>query len=128
MASNDNEILLQCCKCQRQLDMEGKTLTCLHSLCETCVNQEIQRQTSGNGQCPLCDEIVQFDQMTLSPILVGYLECRQMESTEGKCDLCLEDGIESIATNWCKNCQNSSAPNATMSTRNSSKNNTIPSN
>ena len=105
MASNDNEILLQCCKCQRQLDMEGKTLTCLHSLCETCVNQEIQRQTSGNGQCPLCDEIVQFDQMTLSPILVGYLKCRQMESTEGKCDLCLEDGIESIATIWCKNCQ-----------------------
>ena len=22
-----------------------------------------------------------------------------------QCDLCLEDGIESIATNWCKNCQ-----------------------
>ena len=105
MANNDNEILLQCCKCQRQLDMEGKTLTCLHSLCKTCVNQEIQRQTSGNGQCPLCDEIVQFDQMTLSPILVGYLKCRQMESTKGKCDLCLEDGIESIATIWCKNCQ-----------------------
>ena len=105
MANNDNEILLQCCKCQRQLDMEGKTLTCLHSLCEACVNKEIQRQTSGNGQCPLCDEIVQFDQMTLSPILVGYLKCRQMESTKGKCDLCLEDGIESIATIWCNNCQ-----------------------
>ena len=105
MASNDNEILLQCCKCQRQLDMEGKTLTCLHSLCETCVNQEIQRQTSGNGQCPLCDEIVQFDKLTLSPILVGYLKCRQIESTNWQCDLCLEDGIESIATNWCNNCQ-----------------------
>ena len=105
MASNDNEILLQCCKCQRQLDMEGKTLTCLHSLCKTCVNKEIQRQTSGNGQCPLCDEIVQFDQLTLSPILVGYLKCRQIESTDWKCDLCLEDGIESIATNWCNNCQ-----------------------
>ena len=105
MASNDDEILLQCCKCQRQLDMEGKTLTCLHSLCKTCVNKEIQRQTSGNGQCPLCDEIVQFDQMTLSPILSSYLECQQIESTEWKCDLCLEDGIESIATNWCKNCQ-----------------------
>ena len=105
MAGNDDEILLQCCKCQRQLDMEGKTLTCLHSFCETCVNKEIQRQTSGNGQCPLCDEIVQFDQMTLSPILVGYLKCRQIESTDWKCDLCLEDGIESIATNWCNNCQ-----------------------
>ena len=105
MASNDNEILLQCCKCQRQLDMEGKTLTCLHSFCETCVNQEIQRQTSGNGQCPLCDETFEFDQLTLSPILVGYLKCRQMESTEWECDLCLEDGIESIARNWCNNCQ-----------------------
>ena len=105
MASNDNEILLQCCKCQRQLDMEGKTLTCLHSFCETCVNKEIQRQASGNGQCPLCDEIVQFDQLTLSPILVGYLKCRQIESTDWQCDLCLEDGIESIATNWCNNCQ-----------------------
>ena len=105
MASNDDEILLQCCKCQRQLDMEGKTLTCLHSLCETCVNQEIQRQTSGNGQCPLCDEIVQFDQMTLSPILVSHLKCQQMESTQWKCDLCLKNGKESNPTNWCKNCQ-----------------------
>ena len=105
MASNDNEILLQCCKCQRQLDMEGKTLTCLHSLCETCVNQEIQRQTSGNGQCPLCDEIVQFDQLTLSPILVSHLKCQQMESTQWKCDLCLKNGKESNPTNWCKNCQ-----------------------
>ena len=103
MASNDNEILLQCCRCQRQLDMEGKTLTCLHSLCETCVNKEIRRQTNGKGQCPLCDEIVQFDQLNLSPILVSYLKCRQIESTDWKWDLCLEDGIESIATNWCKN-------------------------
>ena len=104
MASNDNEILLQCCKCQKQLDMEGKTLTCLHSFCETCVNKEIQRQTNGNGQCPLCDEIIQFDQLTLSPILVSYLKCRQMESTKWKCDLCLKDGNESIATVWCSDC------------------------
>ena len=105
MASNDYGILLECCKCQRQLDMKGKTLTCLHSLCTTCVNKEIQRQTSEKGQCPLCDEIVQFDEMTLSPILSSYLKCRQIESTNWQCDLCLEDGIESIATNWCNNCR-----------------------
>ena len=106
MASNDDEIFLQCCKCQRKLDMEGKTLTCLHSLCKTCVNKEIQRQTSGNGQCPLCDEIVHINQLTLSPILVSYLKCQQIESTDWQCDLCLEDGKESIARNWCNNCRN----------------------
>ena len=28
-----------------------------------------------------------------------------MESIDWKCDLCLKDGKESIATNWCKNCE-----------------------
>ncbi len=45
--------------------MEGKTLACLHSFCETCVNKGIQRQKSGNGPCPESDKIFQIDQLIL---------------------------------------------------------------
>ena len=105
MASNHDEVFFHCSHCKRHLNLESKTLTCLHSFCETCVHHELQGQTNGNGRCPQCHEIVKIDQLTLSPILVSCLKRRQMELTVWKCDLCLEDGIESIATNWCKNCE-----------------------
>ena len=96
---------LNCSHCQNELNRESKLFPCLHSFCETCLNKEVKRKTNGNGHCPLCDEIVQLDQLTLSPILISCLKCRQMESTEW--NFCLEDQIESIATNWCKNCEES---------------------
>ena len=105
MASNDNKFLLQCSHCKNELDMESKSFPCLHSFCVTCLNQEVKGETNGNGQCSQCDEIGKLDQLTLSPILVSCLKYRQMESTEWKCDFCLEDVNESIVTNWCKNCE-----------------------
>ena len=104
MASYDAEILLRCSHCKNGLDMESKSFPCLHSFCQTCLKKEVNGETNGNGQCSQCHEIVQLDQLTLSPILVSDLKRQQMESTEWKCDFCLDDGIESIATNWCKNC------------------------
>ena len=105
MASDEFEFLLQCSHCQNELDVESKSFPCLHSFCETRLNKEVKRKTDGSGHCSQCDEVGQLDQLTLSPILVSCLKCRQMESTEWKCDFCLEDQIESIAKNWCENCE-----------------------
>ena len=104
MATNDYQVIFLCSFCKKHLNLESKTFPCLHSFCEKCLNKEVKRQTNGNGLCPRCHEIAKLDQLTLSPILVSYLKCLQMESAVWKCDLCLEDGNESIATNWCQNC------------------------
>ena len=105
MASNDVESVFQCSHCKDGLDMESKSFPCLHSFCETCLNKEVKRKTNGYGHCPQCDEIGKLDKLTLSPILISCLKYRRMDSTEWKCDFCLDDQIESIATNWCENCE-----------------------
>ena len=103
MACNDDQ-MFKCSNCKSGLDMESKTLACLHSFCEICVDKKVQGHTSENSQCPQCGEIVKSDQLTLSPVWVGFLKSRQIESKRWKCDLCWEDGEDSIATNWCKDC------------------------
>ena len=75
MASND-EVLLQCCKCRKGLDMELKALTCLH----VKRVDEVQVQTSRNRQHPQCHEIVKIDQLTLLLILVHSLKCHAISS------------------------------------------------
>ena len=105
MASNEMEFLFQCSHCQNELNRESKSFPCLHSFCETCLNNEVKRKTNGIGHCPKCDEIGQLDQLQLSPILISNLECQKIESTDWKCDFCLDDQIKSIATNWCENCE-----------------------
>ena len=99
------EFLFQCSHCQNELNRESKSFPCLYSFCERCLNKEVKRKTNGIRHCPQCDEIGQLDQLNLSPILVSYLKCRQLEWTKWKCDFCLEDQNESIATNWCENCE-----------------------
>ena len=105
MASNEMEFLFQCSHCENELNRESKSFPCLHSFCETCFNNEVKRKTNGIGHCPKCDEIGQLDQLNLSPILISYLKSHKIESTDWKCDFCLENQIESIATNWCENCE-----------------------
>ena len=105
MASNEMESLFQCSHCENELNRESKSFPCLHSFCETCFNNEVKRKTNGIGHCPKCDEIGQLDQLQLSPILISYLKCQKIKSTKWKCDFCFDDQIESIATNWCENCE-----------------------
>ena len=105
MASNEMESLFQCSHCENELNRESKSFPCLHSYCETCLNEEVKRKTNGIGHCPKCDEIGQLDQLNLSPILISYLKCQKIESTKWKCDFCLDDQNESITTNWCENCE-----------------------
>ena len=104
MASNEMESLFQCSHCEKELNRESKSFPCLHSFCETCLNKEVKRKTNGIGHCPKCDEIGQLDELNLSPILISYLKYQEFKSMKWKCDFCLEDQIESIATNWCENC------------------------
>ena len=104
-SSNEMESLFQCSHCENELNRESKSFPCLHSFCETCLNKEVKRKTNGIGHCPKCDEIGQLDKLNLSPILISYLKCQKLKTTEWKCDFCLEDQIESIATNWCENCE-----------------------
>ncbi len=104
-SSNEMESLFQCSHCENELNRESKSFPCLHSFCETCLNKEVKRKTNGIGHCPKCDEIGQLDELNLSPILISYLKCQKIESTDWKCDFCLDDQIESIATNWCENCE-----------------------
>ena len=105
MASNEMESLFQCSHCENELNRESKSFPCLHSFCETCLNKEVKRKTNGIGHCPKCDEIGQLDRLTLSPILISYSKSHKIESTDWKCDFCLDDKNESIATNWCENCE-----------------------
>ena len=104
MASKEMEFLFQCSHCQNELNRESKSFPCLHSFCEACFNKEVKRMTNRIGRCPQCDEIGQLDRLNLSPILISHLICRKIESTDWKCDFCLEDQIESIATKCCENC------------------------
>ena len=103
MTSNDDQ-MYKCSDCKTRLNMESRTLTCLHSFCETCVNKKVKGETSDNIQCPQCDEIDKFEKLTLSPILASHLKSQRIETTQWKCDLCLENRNGSIATNWCKDC------------------------
>ena len=114
MASNDNGFLFQCSHCKNELDMKSKSFPCLHSFCETCLNKEVKGETSGSGQCSQCNEMVKIDQLTLSPILLSYLKCRKLESTEWKCDICLEDRNESTATSWCEYCEKFLCPKCNL--------------
>ena len=104
MASNQMESLFQCSHCENELNRESKSFPCLHSFCATCLNKEVKRETDRIDHCPKCDEIGQIDKLSLSPVLISYLKSHKIESTKWKCDFCLEDQIESIATNWCENC------------------------
>ena len=104
-SNNEMESLFQCSHCENELNRESKSFPCLHSFCETCLNKEVKRKTNGIGHCPKCDEIGQLDKLNLSPILISYLKSQKLKTTEWKCDFCLEDQIESIATNWCENCE-----------------------
>ena len=67
--------------------------------------KEVKRKTNGNGHCPQCDEIGQLDQLNLSPILVSYFKMSTIGIDRLEMRFLLEDQIESIAKNWCENCE-----------------------
>lgn len=103
MALKMNQALFQCSGCKDELDLKSKTLPCLHSYCWSCLERNFGKKKNGN--CPECEEPFVLDQLNLSPFLVTSLRFRQLESTDCKCDLCLEDGTETSAKNWCHVCQ-----------------------
>ncbi|CAE1297332.1 unnamed protein product [Acanthosepion pharaonis] len=82
MASNVNEEeTFQCSKCDQCLDWTSKTLPCLHSFCESCVQMVLE----GNGPCPQCQKPVTGDDLRLAPFLVKSLRRRHLESSEWRC-------------------------------------------
>lgn len=112
------DLLLKCALCTTDLlHPQAKSLSCLHSYCNSCFEKTFSAEEEhfghdANLSCPVChishDQLVEDSQaaqsIQLDAFIQKLLQARDILQSGHTCELCAEDNVGAVSAHWCNDC------------------------